>query len=506
MTLIANAIRRIQCKHEARRGALPAEASVLLLIAFVGLAHGAASEESALPDAFASEDLLWKVRLGTHQYTVPRIDRGLVFIGTNDMELKHPSARRTGGGILMALDAGSGEMIWQMPIPRYMKGTQAPLHFNQWKCGVCSRPAIDGDRLYIVSPRGEILCLDRKGQADGNNGPFLSETEYMVMRDPAYKLTAADGDIIWRFDIIEELKAYPHDVCGNSPIVHGDYVYACSSNGQDDKHKDIINPKAPSLMALDKLTGRLAAVDGELIGERMFHGNWSSPVATEVGGRAMILFGGGDGVMYAFEPVGASKAGDKPKTLKRIWKHDCNPPEYRYRDGKKIPYAKWRNKSSDGPSEVISTPVVHKGRIYVSIGQSPVHGPGRGMLSCLDAATGREVWTSRKVDRSIVDVAIDDGLAYIADFTGRLHCFNADTGEHYWQHELEGGVWCASPVIVNGKVYVSTEKSALWVLKVGREKEVLSRSRLRSVGITPVVQDGVFYLPTQKRLFALKIR
>jgi len=478
----------------------------LLLIAAVGSVCGAASEESALPDAFRSEDLLWEVRLGTHQYTVPRIDRGRVFIGINDMELKHPSARRTGGGIMMALDVVSGRMIWQMPIPRYMKGTQAPLHFNHWKCGVCSRPAIDGDRLYIVSPRGEILCLDRNGQADGNNGPFLTETEYMVMRDPAYKLTAADGDIIWRFDIIEDLKAYPHDVCGNSPIVHGDYVYASSSNGQDDKHKDIINPKAPSLMALDKLTGRLAAVDGELIGERMFHGNWSSPVAAEIAGRDMILFGGGDGVLYAFEPLGPSKAGDKPLNLKRIWKHDCNPSDYRERDGKKIPYAKWRTKNPAGPSEVISTPIVHEARIYISIGQSPVHGPGRGMLSCLDAATGKEVWASRKVDRSIVDVAIDNGLAYITDFTGRLHCFDADTGEHCWQHELEGGVWCASPVVVNGKVYASTERSILWVLKAGREKEVLSRSRLRSVGITPVVSDGVFYLPTQKRLFALKIR
>ena len=488
--------RRIGCSFIGR----------LLLIAAAGSAYGANSGESALPDAFRPEDLLWEVRLGTHQYTVPRIDRGRVFIGTDDMGLKHPSARRTGGGILMALDAASGRMIWQMPIPRYMRGTQAPLHFNHWKCGVCSRPAIDGDRLYIVSPRGEILCLDRNGQADGNNGPFLTETDYMVMRDPAYKLTAADGDIIWRYDMIEELKAYPHDVCGNSPIMHGDYVYASSSNGQDDKHRDIINPKAPSLIVLDKLTGRLAAVDGELIGERMFHGNWSSPVATQVGERAMILFGGGDGVLYAFEPVGASKAGDKPKTLKRIWKHDCNPSDYREQDGKKVPYARFRDKSPVEPSEVITTPVVHKGRIYITIGQSPVHGAGQGMLSCLDAATGKEVWASRRVGRSIVDVAIDDGLAYVTDFTGRLHCFDADTGEHCWQHELEGGVWCASPVVVNGKVYVSTEKSILWVLKTGREKEVLSRSRLRSVGITPVVSEGVFYLPTQKRLFALKIR
>ncbi|MHC4743780.1 MAG: hypothetical protein ACYS8Z_17835, partial [Planctomycetota bacterium] len=102
----------------------------LLIIAVSGLAHAVSVEESALPDAFRAEDLLWEVRLGTHQYTVPRIDRGRLYIGVNDMGIEHPAAKRTGGGIVMALDAASGEMIWQMPIPRFMKGTQAPYHFN----------------------------------------------------------------------------------------------------------------------------------------------------------------------------------------------------------------------------------------------------------------------------------------------------------------------------------------------------------------------------------------
>ena len=127
------------------------------------------------------------------------------------------------------------------------------------------------------------------------------------------------------------------------------------------------------------------------------------------------------------------------------------------------------------------------------------------MLSCIDGATGRKVWESRHVGRTLSEVAIDDGLLYISDYSGRLHCFNADTGKLYWQHELGAGVWCASPVVVNGKVYIGTERMRFWVFKAGREKQVLSESRVRSVAITPVVQDGVFYLPTQNRLFALKM-
>jgi len=325
-------------------------------------------------------------------------------------------------------------------------------------------------------------------------------------RDGRQKLSQSDGDIIWQFDMIREVSTVPHDVCGSTPLLYGDHLYVCTSNGQDDKHKYVVNPLAPTLIVLDKNTGRLLATDAELIGKRMFHGHWSSPVAARFNGREMILFGGGDGVLYAFEPLGSAAGAGKTRKLKKIWQHDCNPLDYRRRDGREIPYGGWKKKSPDGPSEINATPVVHGNRIYVGIGQSPVHGPGRGMLSCIDGATGRKVWESRHVGRTLSEVAIEDGLLYISDFSGRLHCFDADTGELHWQHELGAGVWCASPVVVNGRVYISTERTRLWVFKAGREKQVLSESRVRSNAITPTIQDGVFYLPTQNRLFALKIR
>ncbi|MHC4245100.1 MAG: outer membrane protein assembly factor BamB family protein [Planctomycetota bacterium] len=484
MTDIATTRKAACFKQKAQRIIFQILISGLILVALIGTLCDAADEQSALPDAFRSEDLLWEIRLGTHQYTIPKIDKGRMYIGTNDMALKHPAVKRTGGGILMALEKATGEMIWQMPIPRYMEGTKAPYHFNQWKCGVCSRPALEDNRLYIVGPRGDILCFDSNGQADGNNGPFRKEIEYMgVPKDSSYQLTQSDGDIIWQFNMITEIGAVPHDVCGNSPLIHGDFLYASSSNGQDDKHKFVANPLAPSLIVLDKYTGRLVATDGELIGKRMFHGHWSSPVATQVNGKSMILFGGGDGVLYAFEPYAPSNTNGK-KTLKKIWQYDCNPADYRRRNGRDIPYARHSNKSPDGPSEIIATPIVDKGRIYATIGQSPVHGKGQGMLSCIDAATGRKIWDSRRVDRSILTLEIHDGLLYAPDLTGRLHCFNATTGQHYWQHELEGRVWCASPIVVDGKVYISTEDSVLWVLKASRQKEVIS---------------------TQRRLFAIKL-
>jgi outer membrane protein assembly factor BamB len=481
--------------------------TVWMLTAPANGLRGAEPEGSSLPDVFRPENLLWEVELGTHQYTIPRIDGGRVFIGINDTRMSHPAAKRTGGGVLMCLDQATGQMLWQQVIPRYMEGTQAPFHFDQWKCGVCSRPAVDGKRLYIVGPRGEVLCLDRNGQADGNDGPFQGEKAYMgVPADSSYELTAQDGDLIWRFDLIKQLSVVPHDVCGSTPLVYGNYVYACTSNGVDDQHKNVANPEAPSLIALHKVTGQLAACDGEQIGHRLFHGLWSSPVLAIIKGKEMILFGGGDGILYAFAPVDPALESAQPATLKKIWQHDCCPADYRQQDGQTVPYSRWNKKTTEGPSEIITTPVVDQNRIYVAIGQSPIHGPGQGMLSCIDGATGQTLWESREVGRTLSEVLIHDGLAYITDYAGRLHCLEAETGKHLWQQELEGGVWTCSPMVVEGKIYVSTEERLLWILKAGREKEVLARSHLQAVAITPVVHDAVLYLPTQYRLYAIKLR
>jgi len=471
---------------------------VFFFIMMLQVSYAAAS--SALPDNIASENLLWEIKLGTHQYTIPTLDNGQLFIGINDQYLEHSTFKSSGGGILMCLDPATGGVVWQMVIPRYEEGDIPPAHFNRWKCGVCSRPAIDGKRLYIVGPRGDVLCLDRNGQTDGNDGPYTDEATYMEA--PDYTLQKTDGDIIWEYNMVKNNKVVPHDACASSPLLVGDCLYACTSNGQDNKHTYIVNPKAPALIVLDKNTGKLVATEKEGISERTFHCNWSSPVAATVGGKQAVLFGGGDGILYAFEAI--TVTGDTPQTLKTIWKYDCSQIYRLNADGKPQTYSHWKHKTTTGPSEIISIPTVANGRVYVPIGQSPNHGPGQGMLSCIDLNTGKKVWDSSAVDRTTGQAAIDNGLVYIGDYSGKLSCLDAESGELYWQHDMEAGTWAASPMVADGKVYISAENNVLWVLKAGKEKEVLLRSRMKSVPITPIVADGTFYLPTQKKLFAFK--
>ena len=106
--------------------------------------------------------------------------------------------------------------------------------------------------------------------------------------------------------MIDDLDVWPQDASNCSVLVHGDFVYVCTSNGVDRSHIRVPRPLAPSLIVLDKKTGRLVAQDDEKIGTRLFHGHWCSPSLGQVNGQELIFWGGGEGVCYAFEPVTAT--------------------------------------------------------------------------------------------------------------------------------------------------------------------------------------------------------
>jgi len=464
-----------------------------------------ASTATNLPGDLSDVAPLWELPLGQHQYAIPTIDRGRVYLCADDTGVERAGYKPTRGGVLMCVEQATGKLIWQMLCPRYLEGVKPPYHFDQWGCGICSGPVVEGDRVYAIGNRGEILCLDREGQANGNQGPVLDELEYMgVTPTPGNELCSTDGDIIWKYNLISELDVVLHDVCGSTLLVQGDLIYACTSNGIDDRHNKIPRPLAPTLVVLNKNTGRLVGRDDEKIGQRMLHCNWSSPAGGRAEGKSLVFFGGGDGILYAFEPPNPDA--QQIQILKKVWSFDCNPPDYRSRNGQPVPYSTHSKNSPEGPSEIIGTPVFYQGRVYVAIGQSPIHGTGQGQLCCVNAATGKKEWSSGLVDRTLATAAIAEGLVYLPDYTGNLHCFDALTGERCWTHPLGAKGWSASAFVADGKVYASTEANTLWVLKAGREREVLSKTRLKSTATTLTAADGVLYVPTQKSLLAIQAK
>jgi outer membrane protein assembly factor BamB len=467
-------------------------------------------------DHSTTKNVLWTARLGTQTYGNVTVANGRVVIGTNDEDIDDERFQSTRGGVLKCFDQATGKLVWQLVMPRREKVHKNML-FDHLSLGVCSSPTIDGDRVYVVSSRGELLCLDLHGQANGNQGPFLDEAAYMVPRGkPPVKLASHDADIIWMYDLIAALPCCPQDASCSAVLIHGDYLYVGTSNGVDESHDRVPFPHAPSLVVFNKHTGRLVAADAEDIGTRLFHGQWSSPSMGIVNGKPLVLFGAGDGVCYAFQPL--EKEADTVIPLKRVWSYDCNPPHYKFRDGKPINYRdgdRRRNKGNTndgtyiGPSEIIGTPVFYRNRVYVAIGQDPAHGRGKGLLHCIDATKTGDItqsgrlWWYDALDRSISTVAIADGLLYIADIAGKIHCLDAETGRPYWVHETNAETW-SSTLVADGKVYVGTKRN-LVVLQAGKEKKVLAQINLGSpVYCTPVVADGVLYVASQRYLWAVK--
>ncbi len=261
---------------------------------------------------------------------------------------------------------------------------------------------------------------------------------------------------------------------------------------------------------LKKHTGQLVAVDDAGIGPNILHGGWSSPSLGTVNGRQLVFYGGADGICYAFDPRirPAAKPGE-PGTLPTVWSFDANPQDYRYdEEGRELPYNN-RKARGTGPSEIISTPVFVKGKVYVAIGQDPRHGKGRGAVSCIDPA-GRghitergKVWQFTDIGWCLGSPVIHDGLLYIADLPGTLYCLDAATGELVWKHENMSDVW-ATPLVADGKVYLGTGRRGLYVFAAGREKRLLSHVRVtRPIYASPAVADNTLFIPSHTHLFAL---
>lgn len=488
------------------------------------------SEEKDLPDSFApgkrkagkpvdlttAKNVRWVARLGSETYGTPCVAGGRVFIGTNDFDITDPKYQSTEGGLFRCLDEATGKLLWQLVVPRTDRRGNRKWLFDNMGLGICSTPAVDGDRVYIVTNRAEVVCMDVKGMANGNQG-LHDEGEYSVaFGQKPVKAGPTDADILWRFDMVSELPSQPHDAADSSVLVQGDLVYVGTSNGVAKGGVTVTYPLAPSLIALDKHTGRLVASDNEKIGTRLFHGQWSSPSAGKVHGRDLIFFGGGDGICYAFEHLTAPFP-DHTVALKKVWSFDCNPPEFRFRNGKPIDY--WNGDAREnhgnkgdgkyaGPCEIIGTPAFYQNRVYVAIGQDPRHGRGRGILYCIDATQTGDithsgaVWSYDKLDRSLSTVSVANGLLFIADYAGTIHCLDADTGHAYWTHETKTEIW-SSPLMADGKLYISTQKGFV-VLAAEREKKVLSEVRLGSpLWASPIAANGTLYVASQKYLWAV---
>jgi len=463
---------------------------------------GERNSETGNIDLPEDSGVKWVAKLGGQTCGPPVVAGGKVFVGTNNGAPRDP--RMIGDrGVLMCFDEQTGEFLWQLVVPKLLK-----VKWADWKyIGLCSPPSVEGDRAYIVSNNCKVMCLDVNGMADGNAGPYKDEAKQMALdgQDPI-EPGKKDGDIIWVYDMNKELNVEPHNGANCSVLIHGDLLYVCTSNGVEWTHKHVVHPEAPTIIVLDKKTGKLVARDDFGIGPDISHGQWSSPAMGKVGDKMLGFFGAGSGYVYAYEmldPNRAKRGGDKPQLLKNVWRFNGHPLA-QTRDHVPIDH------QHDSTSyEITAMPVFYKNRVYVPITQEPFHRMKEAWLVCLDATKagditrGGIVWAYEDISSCISTVSIADGLLYVTDFDGDLHCVDAGTGKPYWVHRIGGDVW-GSTMVADGKVYVGTKRQMLWVLAAGKELKVLSQIRMRApILTTPTAANGMLYIATNKHLYAV---
>ncbi|MCP3914988.1 MAG: PQQ-binding-like beta-propeller repeat protein [bacterium] len=456
-------------------------------------------------DIKTTENIKWIAKLGSQSYGNPTVSNGRVFVGTNN-DVPRDERYKGDRCCLYCLDEKSGDLIWQLNVPKLGTGKVSDWEF----LGICSSPTVDGDFVYIVTNRCEVMCLDVKGLSDGNQG-FKDEGKYNAgPGKKEMKLKETDADIIWVMNMIDECGVFPHNITSSAVLVAGDKLWVSTSNGVDYGHVETPAPFAPSLILVDKKTGKLLGEEQSGLSERIFHCNWSSPAYLETDKLSLCIFGGPDGWIYAFEPKTneVEEDGEKYNVLVERWRFDANLPHYRVKDdGKLRKYA-----TRDGPSEILGTPVVANGLVYAVIGQDPEHGEGVGNLVCIDPSgkgdvtKTHQVWNYDKIHRSLSTPSVAGGLLYVPDYSGFVYCIDAKTGKEQWVHDTKGHIW-SSTLVADGKVYIGNEDGYMTILPAGRK---YSKDKMVEVDMTSpiysstIAANGVLYVGTHTHLFAIE--
>lgn len=422
------------------------------------------SSEKGLPITWDAEktkkNIKWSVPIGKTTYTTPVISGGRVFVGTNNRygskDTPYDPAIKDDKGILLCFAEADGKFLWQVVHDKLPN----PDAVDFPEIGICSTPCVTGDRLYYVSNRAELVCR-----------------------------MATDGKLVWSLDMMKDLGITPFQGVASSPLVVGDLVYVVTGQGSDYKKNKVMNPGAPSFIAVDKSTGKVAWKDASP-GSNLFQGQWGSPSYGVVEGRAQVVFPGGDGWVYSFDPP----------TGKLLWKFNCKAHEKKDAEGK-----------PETANQLLGAPVFAGHRIVIATGIDPDTG-GPGCIRAIDARKSGDVTASAELWRlsgddfgnSIATVAVHEGLIYTTEVTGFVDCIDLETGKRAWRHDALSTTW-GSPLVADGKVYVRNGDAEVLVFQTGREKKLLAKT-----GGLPGIENGsvaaangVLYFAGSSRLYAV---
>src|SRR5688500_6749165 len=167
------------------------------------------SDARGLPttwDVRTGKNIKWVASLGSQSYGNPVVAGGVVLVGTNNEALRDP--KQPGDrGVLMAFREATGEFMWQATFEKLSSGRA-----NDWPFqGIASSPLVVRGEAYFTTNRGTIVAADLEGFHDNENDGATKDEKLTGKFDP---------DILWTFDMIEEVGAFPHNLANCSPVAY----------------------------------------------------------------------------------------------------------------------------------------------------------------------------------------------------------------------------------------------------------------------------------------------
>ena len=347
-----------------------------------------------------------------------------------------------------------------------------------------SSPVLSKGKLYLTTSLGEkgatvslrALCLDAKDgrilwdteifQPEATASSVMHKKNSLASPSPivtadrlyvhfGHMGTAAldlAGRIVWKQT---EVAYTPQHGNGASPALIGDaLVFSCDG------------VKDPFVASLDAATGKVRwTTPRNSSAKNQF--SFSTPLAITVDGATQIILPG-SGLVGGYDP----------------------------KDGHEI----WRSTYGDGYS-VVPRPVFAHGLIYVSSSfNKPVLYAIKPAGAKGDVTATNVAWTTPKaVPHSASTLVLGDELYFVSD-AGIASCADAKTGELHWSERLGGG-FSASPVAAEGRIYFQNETGTGYVLKAGKEYDLLAKNELGEPTLASyAVADGTLFIRSEKYL------
>ena len=422
-------------------------------------------------DLKTKKNVKWVAELGSQAYGNPVVAGGMVLRRHQQRRPRAIPNVKGDKGVLMAFRESDGQFMWQAVHDKLAAGRA-----NDWP--------YPGHLLVAAGRERRRLLHVESRRADG--GGHRRVPRRQERRSGQGREADARNRRRHHLALRHDGRARRH-AAQHGELVAGrryeNLIFVSTSNGQDESHVNIPSPKAPAIIAVDKTTGKLVWEDNS-VGEKILHGQWSSPAVGKVGDTVQVVVGQGDGWVRGYEA----------KTGKKLWEFDLNP--------KDSVWPKTRN-------EVISTPVIYENVVYIANGRirSTAKASGTSTRSIRPSAatspTSGRIWHYGNIRRSISTGAIYNGILFYSDFSGFLHALDVKTGKPFWTHDMFAAIW-GSPMVIDGKVYLGDEDGDVTVLNADKTLKVIAENNMgSSVYSTPVPANGTLFIVNRNQLFAI---